>query len=112
MPHPDAPHIPAAALAALHPSAAPDPDPADDPQAPAVHLGIPEYLPIPGADPKPWWQSRGVVGAMAVIIAQIMAFAGVQLDAGTLTALLLQAVSLIAGIIALIGRVGATQPIR
>lgn len=69
-------------------------------------------LPIRDADPKPWYASRGVLGALAVILSQCAALIGVHLDAPALTELAMQAVGLIGGILALIGRIGAEQPIR
>ena len=75
-------------------------------------ITAPTYLPIAGADPKPWWQSRRVLGSLAVIVAQGLAFAGLQVDAGLLTEMALQAVSLVGGAVALFGRIKASQPIR
>lgn len=68
-------------------------------------------LPLAEADPKPWWQSRGVIGSLAVIVTQITAAVGVQMDASALTEILLQIAGLAAGVLALIGRIHAQQPI-
>lgn len=69
-------------------------------------------LPIDLADPKPWYTSRGVVGAVAVIAAQTATVFGLSLDAGQITEIALQAVTLIGGVVALWGRLRAEQPIR
>jgi hypothetical protein len=69
-------------------------------------------LPIELADPKPWYHSRGVIGAVAVIAAQTAAVFGLSLDAGQITEIVLQAVTLIGGLVALWGRLRAEQPIR
>lgn len=69
-------------------------------------------LSLRDADPKPWWRSRGILGALAVIIAQIAALAGVTLDADLLTVALVDAAALVGGAAALWGRVRAEQPIR
>lgn len=71
----------------------------------------PAYLPIPEADPKPWYHSRGIVGSLMVIVAQAGAVAGLNLDAGLLTEIAMQAVALVGGVLALIGRLRAEQPI-
>lgn len=68
-------------------------------------------LPLDGADPKPWYLSRGVIGALMVIIAQGAALFGVSLDASLLTEIALQALTLIGGLVALWGRLRAEQPI-
>lgn len=78
----------------------------DTPAAP-----VPAALPILEADPKPWWQSRGVVGALLVIVSQVGAACGVQLDAGALTELAMQALGLLGAVLAMVGRIKAQQPI-
>lgn len=75
-------------------------------------MDIPIALPISEADPKPWWQSRAIWGALAVIISQVLAMVGVSLDAPAITEILFQAAGLVGGILALVGRIGAQQPIR
>ena len=68
-------------------------------------------LPITEADPKPWYQSRGVLGALAVIVSQLLAALGMHLDAPALAEVLFQLSGLAGGILALIGRLHAQQPI-
>lgn len=68
-------------------------------------------LPIHEADPKPWYLSRGVVGALMVIVAQVASAAGFYLDASAATDLVLQLATVIGGVLALIGRLHAQQPI-
>lgn len=72
---------------------------------------LPFPLPIPEADPKPWWRSRGVVGALATVAASLAGLLGLELDSGMLTELILQAVALGGGVLALWGRLRTAQPI-
>ena len=68
-------------------------------------------LPLPDADPKPWYESRGVIGSLAVVVSSAAGLAGVGLDPAALTEVALQAVSLVGGLLSLWGRVKAAQPI-
>jgi uncharacterized membrane protein len=62
-------------------------------------------------DPKPWYASRGVIGGLVVVVAQVAQAIGYQVDADALTDLVLQGVALVGGLLALVGRVQATRPI-
>jgi hypothetical protein len=68
-------------------------------------------LPITAADPKPWYASAGVLGALVVILAQIAAAFGWAIDVPALTGYLTDAVTLAGGAVALWGRIRAEQPI-
>jgi peptidoglycan/LPS O-acetylase OafA/YrhL len=72
---------------------------------------IPAHLPIAQADPKPWWRSRTILAALAIVTAQALALLGISVDAGQLTEILLAAGTAIAGLIAIWGRARAEQPI-
>jgi len=72
----------------------------------------PSYLPITGADPKPWWQSTTVLGSLAVVLSQAAGLAGIPLDAGQLLEIGTSLVGLAGGLVAIWGRVRAAQPIR
>jgi len=72
----------------------------------------PSYLPINGADPKPWWQSTTVLGSLAVVLSQAAGLAGIHLDAGQLLEIGTSLVGLAGGLVAIWGRVRAAQPIR
>lgn len=74
----------------------------------------PAAAPAPTFDPfepKPWYASRGVIGGLMVVGAQLAQVIGYQVDAAALTDLVLQALALIGGVLALVGRVQATRPI-
>lgn len=73
---------------------------------------MPDFLPIPEADPKPWYRSRAMVGSVMVIATQVAALFGVGLDAGALTELALQFAALLGGLLAWWGRARAVQPIE
>lgn len=76
------------------------------------HDLLPEAaLPIPLADPKPWYASRTIIGSLMVLVSQTAALAGWDLDAPALTEIALQAVALVGGVVALWGRLRAEQPI-
>lgn len=75
-------------------------------------MTTPDFSPLEIADPKPWYRSRGVLGSLMVVVAQLGALAGLSLDPGLLTELALQGVTLAGGVIALWGRVRAEQPVR
>jgi len=68
-------------------------------------------LPIAAADPKPWYTSFGVLGAVVVIIAQIAAAFGWAVDVPALNGYISDAVTLAGGAAALWGRIRAEQPI-
>jgi len=62
-------------------------------------------------EPKPWWRSTTIVGALTVLVSQGAALAGYSLDAGALLELGTNLVGLIGGALALWGRLRATAPI-
>ncbi len=70
---------------------------------------------IAGLDPKPWWQSRTIIGAGVSMIATIASVAGFGLPAdvqGQAVDLLLLGGNLAGGALTFWGRLKATQPIR
>lgn len=78
-------------------TAAERPDPALDPAlAPA---------------PKPWWQSRAIIGALVIVAAQGLRLTGWEIDTEALTDALLNALILVGAALAWWGRVQATRPI-
>lgn len=60
---------------------------------------------------KSWWQSRGIVGSLMVVAAQLGSLAGLEIDAGMMTEIAMQAITLCGGMLALWGRAKASQPI-
>lgn len=60
----------------------------------------PTYLPLAEADPKPWYRSRGILGALLVLASQLIAPLS-----------LWSVLALIGGALALWGRWRAEQPI-
>jgi hypothetical protein len=60
---------------------------------------------------KPWWQSQTVLASIAVVAASGAKLAGLDIDAGNLTGILMDGAALAGGILALLGRVKATLPI-
>lgn len=68
-------------------------------------------IPMSMADAKPWWQSATIISALTVVVSQAAALVGYTLDAGQLYDIATNAVGLVAGVIAILGRVRAIQPI-
>lgn len=62
-------------------------------------------------EPKPWWQSRGIIGSLVTISASLAALAGYALDVEGTTELAMGLATLIGGALAWWGRVKAMQPI-
>lgn len=65
-------------------------------------------------DEKPWYLSKTIWGALVSVAATLAAMFGLPLDAGgqsALTDALLQTVSAVAGIVAILGRVSASSRI-
>ena len=60
---------------------------------------------------KPWWQSRGVLGAVAVILGVVLRHYGWIVDQGKLTDDLSSVMELFGGAVSLWGRIAADQPI-
>ena len=54
---------------------------------------------------------RGIVGAIMVLVAQAAQAAGIELDAGVLTELACQIISIAGAVLAAYGRIRAQQPI-
>lgn len=71
----------------------------------------PITLDLAEADPKPWYRSRTILGALMVVASQAAALAGIPLDPGALTELATTAVSLLGGVLAIYGRIKAEQPV-
>ena len=61
--------------------------------------------------PKPWWQSRTIIGSLIVVVSAIVALFGFQLDAEIATDYVMEAIALVGGLIALYGRIAANRPI-
>jgi hypothetical protein len=61
--------------------------------------------------PKPWWQSRGIIGSLVTVAASLAALAGYALDVEGTTELALGLATLIGGALAWWGRVKAVRPI-
>jgi hypothetical protein len=69
-------------------------------------------------DPKPWWQSKGIVGPLVAILALVLSFFGVKIDPATQGLIVDQAiaglgaaVALLGSIVGIWGRVTASRPI-
>jgi len=87
-------------------------DTADNAATGLPHMNdIPDHLPIPAADPKPWYRSRTIVAALAVVVTQAAALFGLALDVGALTELALNLIAVVGGAAAIYGRARAEQPI-
>jgi hypothetical protein len=71
---------------------------------PSEHQALPE--------PKPWYQSRGIWGALATILVAVLSLLGYQADQDFLTEIGVGLGTLAAGTLALYGRWQATRPIR
>lgn len=61
--------------------------------------------------PKPWWESRAVLGALVTVAASLAALAGWTLNVEATTELLFSALTLAGGVLSWWGRVKAAQPI-
>lgn len=61
---------------------------------------------------KDWYLSRGVVGSLATVIVGLAAAAGIVLDAGEVTEILLAVLTVASGALSLIGRWQARQQIK
>lgn len=61
---------------------------------------------------KPWWQSRTILGALVVMLAQVARLAGLEIDSAALTDVLLGLAELAGAALTLYGRLRATQPVR
>ena len=60
---------------------------------------------------KPWWQSRTIIGALVVVLAQALRISGYEVDSAALTQLILDSMSLLGAALAMWGRVKANAPI-
>ncbi len=56
---------------------------------------------------KPWWKSKGVMGSLAVIIVSVFNMFDLNIDESTVTEILMQLSTVIAGATALYGRLVA-----
>ena len=61
---------------------------------------------------KPWWLSKGILGGVASALAGLAGIAGYTLDADTLLMLLSNSAAVVAGVVAVMGRLNATTPIK
>lgn len=73
---------------------------------------VPDQLPLPDADPKPWWASNTIIGGVAVVASQVAAMVGYQLDAPSVMDIGTSLIGLFGGAMAIWGRIKAVQPIR
>ena len=62
-------------------------------------------------DPKPWWQSRGIIGSVVTGAAAILALMGYTLDTGAATDLVVGLVGIVGAALSWWGRVQALHPI-
>lgn len=62
-------------------------------------------------DPKPWWQSRAIIGSLITAAASLAALAGYALDVQATTELVLGLAGLIGSALTWWGRVRASRPI-
>ena len=75
-------------------------------------------MPDPVLPSKPWWTSKSLLGSVVVIIATALSWLGqgkaaevVAEESGNITATLLAVVTMIGGVVALIGRIVAKTKI-
>ncbi len=61
--------------------------------------------------PKPWWQSRALIGAAVIAAAQGFRLAGWEVDTQATTEAIVSGLTLLGAALAWWGRVRATQPI-
>jgi len=71
----------------------------------------PDYIGLDDQGPKPFWQSRTIIGAFVVIAAQILRFKGFHVDTDATTDDILTGMNLVGAALALVGRIKATRPI-
>jgi hypothetical protein len=62
-------------------------------------------------DPKPWWQSRAIIGSLITAAASLAALAGYALDVPATTELVLGLAGLVGSALTWWGRVRASRPI-
>jgi hypothetical protein len=91
------------------PTPAPSADASSGPEYTAWDLG--EIIAAELGKPKPWWQSRGMWGALMVLVAQGAQMAGLEIDSAALTDAVLSGITLLGAVLAWWGRVKATRPI-
>jgi hypothetical protein len=65
----------------------------------------------PEIEEKPWWQSRAIIGTAVSSVAIVVGMAGVEMDVGVTTELVVGLVAIVGNAFAWWGRVQATQPI-
>lgn len=65
--------------------------------------------PLPSVESatKPWWQSKTVIGAGAVLAATVAKQAGVEIGPDALTDTILSGIQFIGGLVAIYGRIAA-----
>lgn len=62
-------------------------------------------------DPKPWWESRAILGALVTVLASAAGVAGYTVDIGATTEIVLSFLTLVGGALSWWGRVQAERPI-
>lgn len=62
-------------------------------------------------EPKPWWASRSILGALGVIVAGLLQSAHVQIGSDQLSDLFYKAADFVFAALAIYGRVKASRPI-
>lgn len=70
--------------------------------------------PMPPEDTKRWWESKGVLGAIIVVVSIVAGQLGYQVapeDQGALTDQVFDMVGIVGALIALIGRLAATKQV-
>ena len=70
-----------------------------------------ELTDLPDAPDKPWWQSRAIIGALVVIVAQIARASGLEIDSQAMTDAIVSGITIIGAALAWWGRVRASRPI-
>lgn len=68
-----------------------------------------------GVPAKPWWRSRGVWGGLIAAGAAVAGLIGYEVDAAAQSSLVDVALALagaVGGAVAVLGRVGAKQPVK
>ena len=63
-------------------------------------------------DAKPFWMSRGVIGSVVMLLATAARCKGWAVDTDATTDFIIQAIQIVGALVALWGRVKATQPIK
>lgn len=65
----------------------------------------------PTLTPKPWWQSRTIIGALMVLVAQALHAAHIEVGSEQLTDAAMEGITFFGTLMAIYGRVKASRPI-